>query len=1364
MKTFILHFKNIYFFMKILIKLFIILLFFSKLLNGQVNADSKHDFYTSNINSTFDIITPEVITNDTIYDKSKFAVDSFIIDNTSYNISDSANLVEGNFSLSADGSFIFVPSSGSTGNIDEKTYPITNRESSNSARLFSHVQNSSNLLEFMSYSSCNQGYSFDGNYKIRYDFSFINKSAVLNNDPSNFINSIQLTKDFNAAYGNGCVISIDDLTIETSNVLDFNGNPYPRNFNQNSANSGFLDGSSNNLFSTASVNNAVLYPRQSVSVSFCVSVDPFCNGRPNPTPSGSGIDFETNLNLTSSSGNDDISLLLTDFHTTETFITAAFDVPEAEPEENPDGTYDFINTVTITNDGNAVANNVNYNMGLGSFLDNGLSFDTLTISQISGPPVSVNTNYDGDSSTNLLESNVSLAPGDTVVLEIFHLLAPVSNTNFYPFYQISPSQTQGILDDFDEDTPQNRKRHSFVTWEDVLGSHVDRYYSPNVVADEDIDNQCSCETSGMRFSFLPEATSEKNIVNVNESPSGILENEELTFEISFTNTSDVVNLENLQLQENFNTICGRNPISFTTPQIIFSSATTDPTLNTNFDGVTDINIFDGNSGLLKTNETITLEVSIVLAEDCIGENTVYFTGKDPVGNIADTTSIVAVNALTDTDNDGIPNNIDIDDDNDTILDIEESNGLDPLGDHDSDLIPNYRDTDFGADTNNDGIVDSFDFDGDGTPNHLDLDSDNDGIFDIFEVGNADVDTSGNGQTNNPVGFNGLDNTVETDDTENADITYVIPNNDNDPNPNYLDIDADADGIVDNIEAQPTDNYISPNNIYTDFGIDTAYASGLTPVDTDGDSIPDYIDINSDNDIRDDNIEGWDFDSDGDPETTASDVDFDNDGLDDAYDNDITKVNPTNGLLPTDFPNADYDVTFERDWREIMAVVVIINDVSAVEGDDLQFTISLVTYKDNSIPVQSQTPIEITLFTTDGTDTTDVYNVAISPFDYNGETNNQIVIPPLSDTFQFTITSLEDNISELDELFTLNADITSNNTINIVATGIGIIIDNDPPPTITMNNDIVFEGEDLVYNIILSNPSSTPIEINIMSADDTAISPDDYRSTSIIAFIDGTEDPANPNLTTSFSITTFLDNLNEPDEEILDVLGNVISNNIGIEDLTKTGTILDIDPDPLLVITDDTVVEGNTLAFTITLLNEDNQPMRNYLPINFNLETVDITTSANRDYLYFFESTFIPALDTSYTQDIPTLDDNLNEKTETMNLVATITSSGISNLTSVIKGLGTIKDNDIPNLFSPNNDGQSDVFRIDGLKDFPNFKLVIFDRWGGEIYNYNNNGKLRPSWWDGTRNGKPVIEGVYFYKLDFNDGKTKPKTGFIQLIR
>ena len=70
---------------------------------------------------------------------------------------------------------------------------------------------------------------------------------------------------------------------------------------------------------------------------------------------------------------------------------------------------------------------------------------------------------------------------------------------------------------------------------------------------------------------------------------------------------------------------------------------------------------------------------------------------------------------------------------------------------------------------------------------------------------------------------------------------------------YLDLDSDNDGISDNIEAQTTSGYTPPSGVDSDGdGLDDAYGpGGLTPVDTDGDGIADYIDTDSDNDGIDD---------------------------------------------------------------------------------------------------------------------------------------------------------------------------------------------------------------------------------------------------------------------------------------------------------------------------------------------------------------------------------------------------------------------------------------------------------------------------------------------------------------------------------
>lgn len=1334
-------------------------------ISGIGPAVARNNYDTADINTTLNVPAPGLLGNDSFEDEDTINVESVTINQVNYNVGESINIGGGSMTIFADGSFTFVPTPGYTGPVTPVQYTISDGNSSSTAALFLTVEETEDLIEIQGVESCNQGYTTDGTYKINYTLNLRSLSTARDYHSSSLIYDVDLIKDLNSIYGNGCVVVVDDFEISTSTVIDFIANPYPRDFDLGSVNQDFLDGDAADVFTPANINSAILFPRQNIFISYCIEIDPFCDGRPNPTPSGSGVDFNTLINVTSSRGNSEIELLLTDFHTSEAIITAGLYIQETAPIVNPDGTYGYENYVILTNNGSATANNVNFNMGLGSFLDNGVVFSELTLSQIGNQPVvNVNNNFDGDINTLLLEPNTSLAPGESIVIEIFHLTEPFGFNASNIFAQVNPSMTQGDLDSFDEDTPENRRLHSYALWEDSLGSHLDRYYSSATSETPGLNDQCDCTVLSLFLGFTSATTCEKQIININTAPNGILEHEEYTFQFTFTNTSAVVDLNNLQLTENLFAICEKSPYSVSTPEIISSTATTDPNINPNFDGDNDINIFDGTSGLLMTGESITVELTAVFYEDCIGFNTVDFSATDPSGSSAGSSSTVPINAFTDTDNDGITNVNDIDDDNDTILDIEESGGLDPIGDDDNDLIPNYRDLDYGADENNDGIVDIFDFDGDGVPNHLDLDSDNDGIFDIYEVKNSEQDTSSNGRTNNLVGLNGLDNDLESNDSINAVVTYVITATDADINPDYLDIDSDADGIVDNIEAQPTGNYIPPDNIIDENGVDSAYTQGLTPVDTDADGMPDFIDLNSDNDIRDDFIEGWDFDSDGTPETVASNIDADNDGLDDAYDNDTSQVNPTNGQVPTDFPNIDYDVTPERDWRENMAVVVLISDASAEEGNALEFIISLVRYIDNTLPMQSPFPTEITLFTSDGADNAGEFNVAVSPFDYTAQEELDIVIPPLSDTFSISISSIDDIISELDELFTLSASITSENTINTEAEGIGTIIDNEPLPTVTLNDDTVFEGEDLMYNLSINIPSSSPVIINLYSLDISATANLDYEPISTVFVIEGTTDPENASLELNFSIATFTDNLNEPDEEVLALIGNVTSNNVNNPNLDHTGTILDIDPDPLVVISNDEVNEGATLVFTIRLLNGEGQLMGNYLPIDFELETLDVTTTFNLDYLYYNAFDFIPAGESTLTIQIPTLNDNLNEANEFMNLSATVISGPVANNSNVLLGLGTIIDNDIPNLFTPNNDGQSDVFRIGNLENYPDFKLIIFDRWGGEIYNYNNNGNQSPRWWDGTRNGNPVIEGVYFYELDYNDGVTKPKTGFIQLAR
>lgn len=72
--------------------------------------------------------------------------------------------------------------------------------------------------------------------------------------------------------------------------------------------------------------------------------------------------------------------------------------------------------------------------------------------------------------------------------------------------------------------------------------------------------------------------------------------------------------------------------------------------------------------------------------------------------------------------------------------------------------------------------------------------------------------------------------------------------------------------------------------------------------------------------------------------------------------------------------------------------------------------------------------------------------------------------------------------------------------------------------------------------------------------------------------------------------------------------------------------------------------------------------------------------------------------------------------------------------------------EVPNVFTPNNDGVNDTFRpITPETNMPTqFDMMIFDRWGNKVYHTRQFD--RP--WDGMENGKASPSDVYIWKVSF----------------
>jgi len=96
-----------------------------------------------------------------------------------------------------------------------------------------------------------------------------------------------------------------------------------------------------------------------------------------------------------------------------------------------------------------------------------------------------------------------------------------------------------------------------------------------------------------------------------------------------------------------------------------------------------------------------------------------------------------------------------------------------------------------------------DHDEDGVPNHLDLDSDNDGIYDLVEAGHGALDANNDGIIGGAPGVfgsNGLFNALETV-ADNGVINYTISDSESSPDGVYdaYEIDSDGDGCFDTVE-------------------------------------------------------------------------------------------------------------------------------------------------------------------------------------------------------------------------------------------------------------------------------------------------------------------------------------------------------------------------------------------------------------------------------------------------------------------------------------------------------------------------------------------------------------------------------------
>ncbi|GAA4232068.1 hypothetical protein GCM10022291_05930 [Postechiella marina] len=322
-------------------------------------------------------------------------------------------------------------------------------------------------------------------------------------------------------------------------------------------------------------------------------------------------------------------------------------------------------------------------------------------------------------------------------------------------------------------------------------------------------------------------------------------------------------------------------------------------------------------------------------------------------------------------------------------------------------------------------------------------------------------------------------------------------------------------------------------------------------------------------------------------------------------------------------------------------------------------------------------------------------------------------------------------------------------------------------TITVTNS----GSVTLLNVIVTDPLATitgPASISILSPGESFVTIAEYIITAEDIDTMRVENTAYATGTViNTSITLYEDSDDSTNDTNIDIDNDgdfedpTVSIFAGLSDLSITNVVDNSNP-----------AVGDLVTFTITITNEGSVTATNII-------VEDLLPSG-----YEFES-FVSTLglydDFNGEWTIPELNGG---DVHMLEIVATVLGFGdylnIATISSIEGGMDSNLANNsdtaivnaecyfVYNEFTPNGDGINETLHIDCIERHPNNTLEIYNRWGYIVY--RKKGYTNANGWDGTSNGRAIIEkhkklpvGTYFYVLDLKDN-SKPKTGWIYINR
>jgi Ca2+-binding RTX toxin-like protein len=333
-------------------------------------------------------------------------------------------------------------------------------------------------------------------------------------------------------------------------------------------------------------------------------------------------------------------------------------------------------------------------------------------------------------------------------------------------------------------------------------------------------------------------------------------------------------------------------------------------------------------------------------------------------------------------------------------------------------------------------------------------------------------------------------------------------------------------------------------------------------------------------------------------------------------------------------------------------IITINDAQVIEGDagteSVDFTVNL------SNPSQSTITIDFTI----------ADDTAIAGSDYVSDSGT-LTFAPGQTTNSIAILVNGDQINEADETFTVDLS-NAQNAMTSDDVGVGTIINNDPIPSISINDVSITEENsgttDMQFTASLNNPSGQTVTVDYTTADGTAMPPNDYSTaTGVLTFAPG-------ETTQIIMVSINGDSLNEPDEIFTVNLSNPI--NVVISDDQGVGTIINDDPVPTLSINNVSVTELDSdtvnAVFTVSLSDASGQT------VTADFGTIDDTAQSSSDYMGTVGTVIFNPGEISQSITVVVNDDAVTENSETFFVTL---SSETNAVISGTGGQGTILDND-----------------------------------------------------------------------------------------